>query len=394
MKKITSTLLVVGGLVLNSQSFAQTPAVAKLSLDEGKLDKAKEQIDKACANEKHVLKAKTWLYKGMIYTAIANDQTNIYKKLDDGTFAITAYEAFAKALEIEPANKEVEPEKTGKLYPALLNTSVERLNVANKALKEAKAEEANAKFAQAIKNAEYAGMINPKDTLPPYLSMSAAYSSKSYDAFVKASDLLIKHPDTKDKATYCEYLASYYYSIAKDSKKALEVAQMGVKFGGTEYLQKLVVELLNQGGNADEAINAVKDNIKKNPNDAQNYFNLGVLLEKTKKYDEAIQAYEKAIAINNLTDAVYNAGALYFNKGVEILKVVNDMSLEDYNKKGKAESAKGDAEFKKALPYFEKLYLLDAKNKGTLDILIQLYEKLKMKDKEEKMKKEREALGD
>ncbi|TAE14306.1 MAG: hypothetical protein EAZ95_10020 [Bacteroidetes bacterium] len=70
------------------------------------------------------------------------------------------------------------------------------------------------------------------------------------------------------------------------------------------------------------------------------------------------------------------------------------MSLEDYNKRGKAEAAKGDAEFKKALPYFEKLYLLDAKNKGTLDILIQLYEKLKMKDKEEKMKKEREALGD
>jgi tetratricopeptide (TPR) repeat protein len=169
---------------------------------------------------------------------------------------------------------------------------------------------------------------------------------------------------------------------------------MGIKYGGTEYLQKLVVELLNQGGNADEAINAVRDNIKKNPNDAQNYFNLGVLLEKTKKYDEAIQAYEKAIAINNLTDAIYNAGALYFNKGVEILKIVNDMSLEDYNKKGKAESAKGDAEFKKALPYFEKLYLLDAKNKGTLDILIQLYEKLKMKDKEEKMKKEREALGD
>jgi tetratricopeptide (TPR) repeat protein len=394
MKYLLSTLLLGGCLLWASKSYSQAPAVAKMSLDAGTLDKAKEQIDKALANEKHVTKAKTWLYKGMIYTAIANDQTGIYKKMDDGTFATVAYEAFAKALELEPANKEAKPEMEGKLYPALLNTSVERLNAANKLLKDEKTDEANAKFAQAIKNADYASKIMPKDTLSPYLCMSAAYSAKNYDVFIKTSDALIAHPDTKEKATYCEYVASYYYFTAKDSKKALEYAQKGMKFGGTETLQKLIVELLNQGGNADEAINAVKENIKKNPNDAQNYFNLGVLLEKTKKYDEAIQAYDKAIQINNLPDAIYNAGALYFNKGAEIIKVVNDMSIEDYNRKSKAELAKVDVEFRKALPYFEKLYLVDAKNKSTLDILMQLYGKLKMTEKEEKMKKEREALGD
>jgi hypothetical protein len=54
------------------------------------------------------------------------------------------------------------------------------------------------------------------------------------------------------------------------------------------------------------------------------------------------------------TDAIYNAGALYYNKAAEIIKAVNEMSLEDYNKRDKTEYAKADTEFKKALPYFEK----------------------------------------
>ena len=394
MKVLKTTLLTCAGLFFALQSIAQPPAAAKLAYDAGDFSKAKTLIDDVCKNEKHTPKAKTWLFKGMIYVAIVNDQTGKFKALNDGTLSIDAYKAFQKCLEIEPNNKEVQVELTAKAFPALLNTSVERLNAANKLVQQAKTSEAEPLFKQAVENASYAGKINVNDTLPPYLQMSASYASKDYEAFKAASDILIAHPNTKDKAVYCEYLASYYYQTAKDNKKALEIAQKGVGFGGTEYLQKLVVELFNQGGNADEAIQAIKDNIKKNPKDAVNYFNLGVLYEKTKKFDEAIEAYEQAIKMAALTDAIYNAGALYYNKGVEILKVVNDMSLEDFNKRGKTETAKADAEFKKALPYFEKLYLADPKNKNTLDIIAQIYEKLKMNDKADKIKKERDALGD
>jgi len=394
MKALKSTLFTTLGLFFAMQGFAQAPAAAKLAYDNKDYAKAKKLIDEVCLNEKHAAKAKTWLYKGMIYAGIANDQQGIYKDLQDGTLAITAYEAIAKCLEMEPDNKEAIAERKDRIQPALVNAALMGYNQGNTLLKQEKEAEAKPKFEICIKNANFASLITPDDTLCPFLSMSAGYSGKNYPAFITASNTLVNHKMTKDKATYCELLASYYYSIAKDNKMALETAQKGLTYGGTPYLQKLTVQLFNEGGNADEAIKTLQDNIKKNPNDALNYFNLGVLYEKTKKTNEAIQAYEKAITISALPEAIYNIGALYFNDGVEISKVVNDMPQDEYNRKGRAEEAKVDAEFKKALPYFEKLYLIDAKEKSTLNILIQIYQKLKMKDKADKIQKERDALGD
>lgn len=332
----------------------------------------------------------------MIYTAIVVDPSGLFKKLDDGTLAIQGYQAYQKALEIEPGNKEVlkEMEPAGNLYAALANTSLGFFNKGQALTKEQKTEEANKQYEESIKNAELASKVNPKDTLTPYLCLVSGSIIKNHEVFEKASEFMIAHPDTKDKAAYCLYLAGHYYNNKKDPKKALEIAQKGTKFGANDDLQKLIVQLLEQGGNPEEAINAIKESLKNNPNDANQYFNMGVLYERIKKYDEAIAAYEKAISINNYPDAIYNAGVLYYNKGFNINQALSNMSMEDYNKYKKVEEEKISVEFKKALPFFEKLYLQDPKNAKNLDILSQIYTQLKMKDKADKIKKERDALGD
>ena len=68
--------------------------------------------------------------------------------------------------------------------------------------------------------------------------------------------------------------------------------------------------------------------------------------------EKAEAAYKKAIEINpNYFDALYNIGALYFNRAVKQSEIVNN--IKD-NNKYKIESAKVDEIFKKSLPFLEK----------------------------------------
>lgn len=57
------------------------------------------------------------------------------------------------------------------------------------------------------------------------------------------------------------------------------------------------------------------------------------------------------------------------------------MSVKEYNLKGKDLEAKADIEFNKALPYFEKVYSINPKDKQTQKILLDIYSRLKMTEK-------------
>ena len=62
----------------------------------------------------------------------------------------------------------------------------------------------------------------------------------------------------------------------------------------------------------------------KNPNDANGYFKMGLILDEQGKIDEAIKNYEKAIKINgNHASAYHNLGIDYFDKGDTDLAVQN-----------------------------------------------------------------------
>src|SRR5690606_33974739 len=75
-------------------------------------------------------------------------------------------------------------------------------------------------------------------------------------------------------------------------------------------------------------------------------------------YDEvgdgakAEEYYKKAIEINpEYFDANYNLAVLYFNRGVEVVKEANNMTIEMYQKKGKEVKARSRVHFEAAIPY-------------------------------------------
>jgi len=66
----------------------------------GKLDLAKEAIDEAAQNEKTVMSAKTWFYRGNIYYDIAMSIDSNYRKLDPDPLKVS-FDSYMKAKEYD-----------------------------------------------------------------------------------------------------------------------------------------------------------------------------------------------------------------------------------------------------------------------------------------------------
>src|SRR5688500_2750824 len=98
MKQLLLIFALIAGLTVQAQKSKVT--TAKLDLDEGRLDKALENIEIGIQDEKAAIDPRSWYYRGMIYQAISEDNGK-YKNLD--TNAIDkAYESYLKALELDP----------------------------------------------------------------------------------------------------------------------------------------------------------------------------------------------------------------------------------------------------------------------------------------------------
>ena len=76
-------------------------------LNRGKLDKAKEAIDKAVEHQKTMTDAKTWFYYGNVYLSIQLTDEEEYKDLDPNPLD-KAYEAYVKSIELDTKNEYVD----------------------------------------------------------------------------------------------------------------------------------------------------------------------------------------------------------------------------------------------------------------------------------------------
>lgn len=420
--KILTCIILLSLTIANG--YAQSPTAAKIALDAGTLDKAKEKIDEAETNEKNKEKFDLYYFKGLIYAGIANDQTGLYKELDDDPVrkAKAAYDiAKTKAV-----TKKGDPDKKklAQLSEAMktlgaisLNFGVSKYQLAADADTDADEEKF---FGSALEHflltqdlLEFKeGATDPVDqqnntTLGYAYSYAAdiAYRLEKTDAFEKSIDKVIsKLPDSKSKTRYYALYAFHLKDKANNKEKALEIAEQGIKADSSKLdednyklLQNLALNLYVDLNKIDQALASVQATIDADPKNPTNYFNKGILYEKQGEFEKAIAAYEESINIKPTFDALYNAGALYFNKGAEIKKEADQLPLAEYNKKGKAIEDKAKVEFEKAMPYFEKLYTMqladnDDDKLRVLGPLSQLYNIFNQKDKAKKIDAEVKVL--
>lgn len=373
MRKVLLTM--VGGFLLTVNLQAQNKNVVSAinymtyyekDKNVSDLMEARKYIDLAAENEETKLKAKTWANRGKVYFAILQSKDTMVKRS-----VPNALEEAAKSygLAVKYDDKGSFPEAKRGLSNCLIMITNQGIDLYSNKDKPDYAG-ALAAFEKAVTlNKEYNGIT---DTLVIYNAALAADKAKMYpkavEYYKQLIDLKYGSRDEKVAASIYSMLANTYQA-QKDMTNYLSTLQAGRKaFPNDKNLILLELNYYLESGKTAEAINNLNLAISKEPNNEALHYNLGVLYDNIanpkepnpapaeKDYEAAFASaeasYKKALELKpDYFDALYNLGALYFNRGKKQNDYANTLSDQ---KKYDAESLKAEAWFQKAIPVMEK----------------------------------------
>jgi Tfp pilus assembly protein PilF len=373
MKKyaILFSLLIVFGL-----SHAQTGKrnSAFNFMKSGNLPKAKVAIDDAIEHSKTMNDAKTWLYRGEIYLEIAKSPLADLVKISNEEAGKIGYESLLKARELDTENELTEDIKVylGMAAEVLFNVAVIKYNDNNYP-------EAGKLFDQSFKISEENGRI---DTTALFNGAMAYYKAELFDKSLKSYEKLAE-------LNYNSELVYYAYANllknAGDTAKALQIIEEGRELFPLDFNLILTeTNIFLESGQTEKAIANLKLALTLDDNNFSIYYAVAAQYdiifnndensdeERLAAFDESESAYLKAMELKeDYFDAIYNLGALYFNKGVFYLTKADALPYGDKGYEPLKE--KGDGFLEKSLPYLERALSLKGDDYNTLFSLRQIY---------------------
>jgi len=381
-KQLLFTLLALGGLsqvkaqnknVVSAINYLQYYMKDKNADD---LLEAKKYLDEAAANEETKERAKTWINRAKIYYAILESQDPKVKE-QAGNSLDEVYKSYKRTAELDA--KGTYPEAKDGLRMVVARYTNKGIDAFNRKA-----------YSEALTGFEAAILIGKEslNTLDTNLVFNAGLAAEKAENLGKAKEyyrqlIELKGKIDKDPAKPYLFLIAVCRSM-KDEAGMLAAIQEGRK--AYPDFNPLVIEELNYyltTGKMEEAITNINLAIQKEPNNQMLFYNLGVIYDnisaKSKNdkefagnFQKANEAYDKALGIKpDYFDALYNKGALYFNRAVKMNEAAN--AITD-NTKFKVESEKADKAFREALPILEKAAEVGTEDKGTMR---GLYENLK-----------------
>ena len=391
MKKVAIFLVVVMSVTL---TFGQSAKVqsAYNYLKNGKLGKAKENIDLATQHDKTMNKAKTWFYLGNIYQELYASEDEEYKKLANDALDI-AYDGYKKALELDEKDEFKE-----KIQFNLLNNIA--IQYYHQALSYYEADE----FIKASKSFLSSKEINEGfgglDSLATY---NAAFCAEYGGDMDKAIELYNKLIEVAYKRPVIYPALSNIYKGRDDYDNALGVILIGRERYPSD-INIIIAEtnLYLDKGNSEKALESLQLALEVQKDNPTIYFAVGaqynIIVDDTAKtaevrekaFNAAIEAYISAIELDpEYFNANYNLGAIYVNKASEIMSVANELSLGDpeYD----VLKDEGFGLLRNGMPYLEKAAEIDPEDLSTLVTLKEIYARIggfdeKLKAVDEKLK--------
>ena len=387
MKKLFyAVLLLLSGTAI----FAQKGKVASaLSYKEsGKLDKAwetiKETLDPANPKSEKTLNwSGTWQARGEIIDAIILSKDENFKKLVENPVE-EAYKSYMKAIELdEKGGNPILKLKLVSFSNTLINSAV----TAYQANDYAKATDYFEKKLLIDKTPLFK-TDNTIDTAIIYNTGLAAMNAKLYTKAIQYFTDCTKY-GYNGGSSYAQIISAYeQLGTKEDTVKAVGI--MKEAFQKYPNDQSINVQLINyyiMSGQPNEAISYLDKAIEKEKDNSSFYLAKGVALDRLGRQDEAIEVYKKATEIKpENADAYYNIGVIYFNRGVKQFDVANSVPTTDQARYD-LEKNKADDFFKSAVPYLENAVKYNPKDTYILDQLKNLYYRLKMMDKFEALNK-------
>ena len=346
---------------------------------------AKKYIDEAFNNESTSNDPKMWNYRSKIYLQIAIK----HSQLDDNAI-FKATEAYINCMNRDKKGRVVvrkwtpEEEVMEGLINCgfkLFNSAIDKYNIGEY---ESAIKHYNAIFdIIPFDNQGRLSKGNIKKETILYNSFFAAKKLNDNDRCKKILEDLI-NIDFNESAIFIHL--SDIYIEENNNDKALEYLELGRnKFPGNQGIINSEINLYIKLGRTKELIAKLAEAIEISPDNHLLYFNRGTIYDQQGDFSNAESDYLQSLKIKPESfGSNYNLGALYFNKGVELKNKAND---SDNDKVYKKLNAQASSKFDASLPYLEKAYNLEPKDKNTLLSLKQLYYLKGDYKKSEEMKK-------
>ena len=375
--------MMVLAVITAYSAFAQSKNVnkANIAFTKGEFAEAAALIEPATLDEKTKEKGKTWYTRAQIFGAIAMSEDEAIRGIDPDAL-VKASDSYKKVLEIE---------KEGSNYHGLATINFAQLtgSVMNKGIEHFQ----NDNYEGALESFIEYSTIMPEDTTGFIYSALMAQQLEQY------ADVIMYYEGAFNLGYYPSNALSIvvYYELNKldNPEKAMEYAKLAMeKYPEDNNFRKTAVDILIKMDKMDEAIENLKKAIVSEPENAMLYSNLGMLYDSQEDYENAVAQYKMALEIDPANRfSLINLAVFYVGQGDKIMKVVNDMSIKEYNKNIDKAEKEAAVEYHKAIPLLLKVVELDENDELGLQNLQAVYAKLKDGTNATKIYEKRKALG-
>ncbi len=366
---------------------------ARNLLEQGELIKAKSAADKAVKNKKNAKKARAWYYRGKIHYKLfrsSDEEHREFVKEQGGEVPLIAVRSYLKAMERDDAGKysnQIQKELPV-LKSALLNHGVKAFNKRDH-------ERAFKAFDLGVRAGEALNDGDPVDTLA-YFNAGLAARQLGKDS------IALEHFRTSIQLGNQEAKSYFIISRILKEQDKMKEAFRTVQKGRKEHpeFRKLVLEELDyfiRLGKYQKAREKLEKAVEKNERNPVLHFSLGTVYDRlyqdsgvdsvkigdkdSSLFKKAKDHYVKAIELDSsFHSALYSLGALYYNRGADILNASNTLKGQA---KYEEEIEKAKEDLQRARPYLEKALDIKPRDRQTLISLKNLYSRI---GKEEKAK--------
>lgn len=382
------TLVLFALIMLVSAAFAQMKKDRTSAYNywmKKDLVKAKEFIDKAIAYPEAVTDSKVWFYRGNIYLDI---QLSPAKAVLAPDAINVAYDAYLKAKELD-TKEEFKEDITARMAAI----GGEFFNEGISYFQQNNFDGAIPLFDKAIKISADNHVI---DTLANYGAALCLEKKASQDV-VFLDQAIAKYQylvDIKMKEVSVYTSLANLYKDKGNLDKASEIIGIGkTLFPGNTDLIITEANMYISTNNHAKAVSSLMVAKEKEPKNVSVLYAIGVTYDLLKNdtklpdaeradyFTKATDAYKEAIAVDsNYFDAIFNLGAIYFNKGGEVINEANKLPISETAKYDKL-LAEGNNYLNLSLPYLEKCEKIQPLDKPTLVSLKEIYTRLNKTEK-------------
>ncbi|MBT5273844.1 MAG: hypothetical protein HOL74_03365 [Flavobacteriales bacterium] len=367
------TLLTLAIVAISVVTFAQKHNIvnASIALRNENFVEAKQYIDEAYNNESTSNEAKMWNYRSKIYLEIAKQ----HKELDSEAI-FKATEAHLKCMQKDKKGRVIVKKWTAEedVLSGLVNCGYLLFNAAIDSYN-TEDYKASLKYYSTIFDIipyDSEDQLKRGNITKETILFNSFFSSNKMKDNAKSKELLQELIDIHFNEPAIFIHMSNIYMDEGNSDQALEYLALGREmFEMDQGLVNTEINLYIQLGRTSELIGKLGEALKLDPENDLLLFNRGTIYDQQGDFINAEADYKSSLAINpDAFGTNYNLGALYFNTAIEQNNKANATSNNSTHKKLKS---KADALFAKALPFLEKAYAIDSKDKNTLLSLKQLY---------------------